>query len=171
MEGTVCIVVSANDRGNRAGRGSITCLASILYLCALVSVQLLLLLSPPLLVLVLLLPLSANVGPLCLVDLPTDFLRLPGHFIEGIAAKRVKELLVEQSELAREVLIPLLLIGPLPLGVDRAQVIVGSALLFGRILGKGLGSQVLLCEIQLLSLMHAMESLLQLLSVNIVLKG
>jgi hypothetical protein len=171
VERAVCIVVSADDRGNRAGRGGICCFASILHLGTLVPVELLLLLSSSLLVLVLLLPLAANVGPLCLVDLPTDFLRLPGHFVEGITAKRVKKLLVEQPELACEVLVPLLFIGPLLLGVDRAQVVVGSALLFGRILGKGLGSQVLLREIQRLSLVHAVECLLQLLSVNVVLKS
>lgn len=44
-------------------------------------------------------------------------------------------------------------------------------MLFGRILGKGLGGQVLLRKIQLLSLVHTVECLLQLLSVNIVLKS
>ena len=95
MERAVGIVFSADDRGNRARRGGVRCFASILYLGALVTVQFLFFLDPSLLILVLLLPFTAYVSPLSLVNLPADLFRLPRHFIDDVAAKGVEELLVE----------------------------------------------------------------------------
>lgn len=101
------------------------------------------------LILLLGLALTVNESPLRLIYLPTDFIRLLGNLLNRVSPKLVHEVLEEEPELTREVLIPLLFISLLPLRVNRAQVLVSSALLIGNILWDCLGAWAWLLAVEL----------------------
>jgi len=56
------------------------------------------------------LALTSNEGPLYLVYLSTDFIRLLGYLVDGVPAQLVNQALVEESELPGKILVPLLFI-------------------------------------------------------------
>ena len=74
-------------------------------------------LGPPLLALLFSLALAVDECPLSLINLPTDFIRLLGNLLNRVSPKLVHEVLEEEPELTREVLIPLLFVSFLPLSV------------------------------------------------------
>lgn len=108
--------------------------ATILSGITLVTILFLVFLSSSWLILVLHLAFSTDESSLSFIYLATDFLGLLGYLLDSISAELVEELLVEESELSSKVLIPLLFVCLLLLSVNRAQVLVGSTLLLGRIL-------------------------------------
>ena len=87
---------------------------------AVITICLLVVLRSSLLVLVLQLAFAANESLLGVVNLPTDFIRLLGYLVDGVSAELVQQALVEEPELTRKVLIPLLFVRFLFLCVDRA---------------------------------------------------
>ena len=56
------------------------------------------------------LALTSDEGPLHLVDLSTDFIRLLGYLVDGVSAQLVNQALVEESQLPSKVLVPLLFV-------------------------------------------------------------
>lgn len=93
------------------------------------TVGILVILSSFLLILLLQLALAANESLLGVVNLPTDFIRLLRDLVDGVPAKLVEKPLVEESQLARKVLVPLLFVCFSFLSVDRAAVLVRPAML------------------------------------------